>query len=873
MPAKVYHGPEEPGVDVMLADERQVNEQLAKKLFDDVMQKVPGTILDIGSKIPVLASMFGALGCDAYALDAVEPQSEAHVECLVGDFETMVERLLPHDCSLITLVHTFEHFYNPVGALRKLRKLLKPSGRLFMRIPDHNVRGFERDLTEHHYTIHPFFHCFTSILQALVELRDEFVVEWSIPLYPGQRDLILRPILRAPILGVAMIAKNEERDIARCLRSLEKVADLFVVVDTGSTDGTMDAASFATDVPTIVERYTDASELDETGDWKLWDFSKARNRSLHIAETCGVDWVIWADADEEHLTPQAIRRAIYWEQFDAYGMWISGDRQMQWVQYRMWKSRHDVVFKGRCHECAIIDKCRKGHIDDSAILHYPTPSPTQENSNPRNMRIMLREWQEDPSPRLAFYLANTYRDNDNHVEAAKWYQIRIDFGPGFVDEWLFSKLYLARSLRALARHDEADAISSAALTYAPAWSEFLMDLASGAYNQKKYDDAIAYCQKVDTTAVIPRTDLWRESQQYRDQPMRLISWAYEQKQDFVNAAVYARLALPLIGGPDASWEDRLKHLESTILEMGEERRPVVGLCRPGAIGDILMTLHAVPKLRMAYPGCDIWYFCSPMLMESLGPTMRAAGVDRVLPVTVMNMWMPHMVQMINLVGYPLSEGYPDTPMAKHLLEYFAAEMGVTVEEGVTLPRPVRPSFVPSGPYITLQTRTGWSAYKEWPADRWAKVVERLADLPIVCIDEDQGHTLQECIAAVANASMHLGLDSFANHLTHYRWSDEAGVHQTRGVILWGSTQAKAAGYDHNTNISKGLSCQPCFRENPAISAMPKGPCSNGSKVYGDGLHQCMQEISVDEVVHAVRTMWREEVGRAKYRVFGAAIAA
>jgi ADP-heptose:LPS heptosyltransferase len=163
-------------------------------------------------------------------------------------------------------------------------------------------------------------------------------------------------------------------------------------------------------------------------------------------------------------------------------------------------------------------------------------------------------------------------------------------------------------------------------------------------------------------------------------------------------------------------------------------------------------------------------------------------------------------------------------------------------------------------------RAGWSRYKEWPAERWAGVLAELAgEIPIVVIDPAAGHPLHEVIALVANARLHIGVDSFANHLTNFLWRDHSGLHRVPGVILWGSTQVAAAGYAHNTNISRGLACQPCFRENPEISQMAKEPCPYE--------HRCMQEIGVGEVVDAIRARWAHETGQNKYRVFGAALAA
>ena len=118
----------------------------------------------------------------------------------------------------------------------------------------------------------------------------------------------------------------------------------------------------------------------------------------------------------------------------------------------------------------------------------------------------------------------------------------------------------------------------------------------------------------------------------------------------------------------------------------------------------------------------------------------------------------------------------------------------------------------------------------WPRARWEALLRACADIPVFQLgtaDEAPiagarhdflGTPLSTAVALVANATLHLGIDSFANHLTHYRWrGDDGALSRTRGVIVWGSTQASAAGYPHNVNISLGLPCQPCFREDPKLS--------------------------------------------------------
>lgn len=82
-------------------------------------------------------------------------------------------------------------------------------------------------------------------------------------------------------LSVCMIVKDEEELIARCLESVQTIADEIIIVDTGSTDRTKD----------IVLQYSNQL-YDYT--WTD-DFAAARNESLGYATG---KWILVLDADE-----------------------------------------------------------------------------------------------------------------------------------------------------------------------------------------------------------------------------------------------------------------------------------------------------------------------------------------------------------------------------------------------------------------------------------------------------------------------------------------------------------------------------------------------------------------------------------------------
>ena len=89
-------------------------------------------------------------------------------------------------------------------------------------------------------------------------------------------------------LSLAMIVKNEARCLGRCLRSMQATADEIIVVDTGSTDRSVEIAR-------------DSGAKTFHFDW-CDDFSAARNFAL--AQATG-EWMLVLDADETVSEPLA----------------------------------------------------------------------------------------------------------------------------------------------------------------------------------------------------------------------------------------------------------------------------------------------------------------------------------------------------------------------------------------------------------------------------------------------------------------------------------------------------------------------------------------------------------------------------------------
>ena len=164
-------------------------------------------------------------------------------------------------------------------------------------------------------------------------------------------------------VSVCLIVKNEETILERCLSSLESIADEFVIVDTGSNDGTKQVA----------ERFT--SNIYDF-EW-IDDFAAARNYAF---SKCSCDYIYSADADEviDKDNQQSFRdlkavldpsidivQFLYTNQLE-YNTTYNFDSELR---PKLYKRLRSFIWEGEVHEQVRLDPV----IFDSEIeiIHKP----------------------------------------------------------------------------------------------------------------------------------------------------------------------------------------------------------------------------------------------------------------------------------------------------------------------------------------------------------------------------------------------------------------------------------------------------------------------------------------------------------------------
>jgi len=205
-----------------------------------------------------------------------------------------------------------------------------------------------------------------------------------------------------PRLTICLITKNEEKFLDQCLASVRDIAWQIVIVDTGSTDRTVE----------IARQHGAEVHLSTWND----DFSAARNLALCHASG---DWVLVLDADEE-LLPE--HRATIAEEMKAATVMayrlpiIDKDREKDGCSYvpRLFRNAPGLFFVGRVHEqifSSIEVRRAEWGLDNqlgrSALLHhgYVPEIVISRDKIARNLRLLERAIEELPGePNLVMSL-------------------------------------------------------------------------------------------------------------------------------------------------------------------------------------------------------------------------------------------------------------------------------------------------------------------------------------------------------------------------------------------------------------------------------------------------------------------------------------
>lgn len=209
-------------------------------------------------------------------------------------------------------------------------------------------------------------------------------------------------------ISACLIVKNEAVLLPRCLESIQSFVDEIIVVDTGSSDNTVEIAH---GYGARVYHFT----------W-INDFSAARNESLRYASS---DWIFYIDADEivDSASASKIRQVITRGDIMAVTVRQCIPQQTDniatafYSEYCRLFRRHPAIrFEGTIHEQILPSVERLGGKvlrSDIVILHwaYAIDEEKKRRRAERNLHHLLTEIKHSPDdPFIYINLGMTYRE-------------------------------------------------------------------------------------------------------------------------------------------------------------------------------------------------------------------------------------------------------------------------------------------------------------------------------------------------------------------------------------------------------------------------------------------------------------------------------
>lgn len=350
-----------------------------------------------------------------------------------------------------------------------------------------------------------------------------------------------RPI---PSICLNMIVRNEAHIVHEVLDCVAPYITYWVVVDTGSEDGTQDV------IRNHMAKLGIPGEIHER-EWV--NFGVGRSQALDLAQG-HADYIWVIDADDLVMGEPDFSDLTE----DAYELLFGEKSGFMYWRAQLFKDGLPWSYRGVVHEhidCAqpFQRKRLHGFYIDSRRLGGRNLDPRKYA---RDRDLLLAEMERDPNDaRSAFYLAQSYFDLGDIANARKWYARRAEMGD-WAEEVYYAMLRLAECMARLQEPwpDIQDAYLRA-WEYRPIRSEALYNIAVKYRAEQRYRLAYMFAERA-AKIPLPKADRlfvgagihnWRA----RDEQAVAASWIDKQAETFT-------LCRTLLARDDIPDKDRIR---------------------------------------------------------------------------------------------------------------------------------------------------------------------------------------------------------------------------------------------------------------------------------------------------------------------------
>lgn len=254
-----------------------------------------------------------------------------------------------------------------------------------------------------------------------------------------------------PTICLTMIVRDAAPFITETLATAISHIDTWCIVDTGSIDNTCEV------VTRFFAEHGIAGVLHERP-WR--GFGPSRNEALDLARGTA-DYALMLDADD------LIVGSLNTDNLTADGYRVRfGPDNVYW-RTSLFRLDRRWEYRGVVHEYAVC--LHEGATTENleGDYHFVFRSLGGRSQDPNryltDARALLDDWEREPDPRTAFYIASSMRDGGDDTAALEWFTRRMAMD-GWDEETYVAALEHARCMERL-EHDPAELVEA----YTRAW--------------------------------------------------------------------------------------------------------------------------------------------------------------------------------------------------------------------------------------------------------------------------------------------------------------------------------------------------------------------------------------------------------------------
>ena len=304
----------------------------------------------------------------------------------------------------------------------------------------------------------------------------------------------LCPKVQGKTICLNMIVKNESKVIARCLASCKDIIDYWVIVDTGSTDGTQEIIR--------EELKGIPGELHE----RSWiNFGHNRNEALMLAKP-KADYTLFFDADEQLVLTQPLDKTTLTK---GYYFCIIQEPMLRTKRLFLTDNQLPWEWVGAMHETLVCGNITFDHHQCIEGVSKLTNSEEGHRSSDPNKylkdaAILEQEYQKNPTnTRNLFHLAQCYYTGGRYDLALKYYEERSHLFDDKDERWFAT--YMVARIRHILDFPTETLVKDYLYAFQerPYRAEPLFHLAFHYFTQKDYISAYLLAEK---TLSIPMPD-------------------------------------------------------------------------------------------------------------------------------------------------------------------------------------------------------------------------------------------------------------------------------------------------------------------------------------------------------------------------------